>query len=123
MTTKDDFTEEEWQRLQRAPIVAGMAITLADPGGPIEAVKESVAAVKRVTEVAQSGAKGDLAEEVARSVTEERQNPMGDFKPKGAMAGEEIVEELRAVNELLSEKASPEDAAGFRGWLLSPAQR
>ena len=35
MTTKADFTEEEWARLGRAPLVAGMAITLADPGGPV----------------------------------------------------------------------------------------
>ena len=34
------FTEEERTRLKRAPFVAGMAISLADPGGPIEAVKE-----------------------------------------------------------------------------------
>ena len=38
MTSKA-FTEEEWMRLKRAPFVAGMAISLADPGGPIEAVK------------------------------------------------------------------------------------
>src|SRR5919204_366868 len=37
MTTEADFTEEEWARLKRAPFVAGMAISLADPGGPIEA--------------------------------------------------------------------------------------
>ena len=48
MTTKDAFTEEEWARLERAPIIAAMAISLADPGGPIEAVKESMAAIKSI---------------------------------------------------------------------------
>ena len=43
MTSKADFTDEEWARLKRAPFVAGMAISLADPGGPIEAFKESSA--------------------------------------------------------------------------------
>ena len=42
MTTKSDFTEEEWARVVRAPFVAGLAISLADPGGPIEAAKEMV---------------------------------------------------------------------------------
>ena len=37
MTTKSDFSEEEWARIVRAPFVAGLAISLADPGGPIEA--------------------------------------------------------------------------------------
>ena len=48
MTTKADFTDEEWTRLERAPLVAGMAISFADPGGPIEALKESMAAVKTI---------------------------------------------------------------------------
>ena len=33
MTAKADYTDEEWNRLRRAPFVAGMAISLADPGG------------------------------------------------------------------------------------------
>jgi hypothetical protein len=48
MTSKADFTDEEWVRLKRAPFVAGMAISLADPGGPIEAVKETAATLKTV---------------------------------------------------------------------------
>ena len=49
MTTKNDFTEEEWIRVRRAPFVAGMAISLADPGGPIELAKESTASLKSAT--------------------------------------------------------------------------
>jgi ABC-type Fe3+ transport system substrate-binding protein len=126
MTTKADFTEEEWARLQRAPFVASMAISFADPGGPIEAVKESLAAFKTVAEAAESGGRGELVETVAKSVAEkakERKSPLGDFKPRGALAGEEILEELRAVNELVTSKATPEEAEGFREWLLSAAQR
>jgi hypothetical protein len=52
VTTKADFTAEEWLRLERAPLVAGMAITLADPGGPIEAYKELGATIKTVLEAA-----------------------------------------------------------------------
>jgi hypothetical protein len=125
MTTKADFTDEEWARLERAPLVAGMAISLADPGGPIEAVKESVAAIKTVTEAAQSGG-GELVGSVAASFAEkakQRQNPLGDFKPRGATAGQEILEELRVVNDLVRHKATPEEAAAFREWLLTAAKR
>jgi hypothetical protein len=127
MTTKADFTEEEWTRLQRAPIVAGMAISLADPGGPIEAVKETVAAVRTLTEPAQSGGQGELVDAISKSVAgqekEERKNLMGDFKPRGALAGEQILEELRGVNELVTQKATPEEAEAFRQWLLTAAKR
>ena len=43
MTSKDAFTEDAWIRLRRAPMVAGMAISIADPGGPIELTKETMA--------------------------------------------------------------------------------
>ena len=46
MTSKDAFTEEEWTRLRRAPMVAGMAISIADPGGPIELTKETMASMR-----------------------------------------------------------------------------
>jgi hypothetical protein len=83
MTTKADFTDEEWARLERAPIVAGMAISLADPGGPIEAVKESVAAIRTVTEAAQSGGGGKLVDSVAASDGPRRRQT----HPRGVQAG------------------------------------
>ena len=125
MTTKADFTEEEWVRLGRAPLVAGMAISLADPGGPIEAIKESSAAIKTVLEAAQDGSHGEFVQAVAADVAEKaqhRQNPLGGFKPKGATAGEAILDELRAVNRLLVEKTTPAEADHFRELLKTAAQ-
>jgi hypothetical protein len=125
MTTKTDFSEEEWGRLGRAPIVAGMAISIADPGGPIETIKESSAAIRTVLEAAQGGGHGEFVQAVARDVAEKarrRQNPVAGFKPKGANARDEILEELRAVNALLHEKTTPEERAPFVDWLRAAAQ-
>ena len=125
MTSKADFTDEEWARLKRAPFVAGMAISLADPGGPIEALKETSATLKTVS-AAESGARGELVGARARAVVaaaRQRKSPLGGFKPsKGANAGVEILEELREVNRTVSEKGTPEDAAAVREWLLEAAQ-
>ena len=49
MTSKQDFTDEEWTRVRRAPLVAGVAISLADPGGPIEVAKETMASLRSAT--------------------------------------------------------------------------
>jgi hypothetical protein len=125
MTSKTDFTAEEWQRLGRAPFVAAMAISFADPGGPIEAVKETNAALQTVLQAAQSGEHGDFVHAVATDVTEQarhRHNPVAGFKPRGADAGREIEDEMRAVNALLVEKATPEEANQFREWLKQSAQ-
>jgi hypothetical protein len=40
MATKTDFTAEEWGRLLASPMVAGMAITAADPSGVWGLLKE-----------------------------------------------------------------------------------
>jgi hypothetical protein len=125
MTGKSDFTAEEWTRVKRAPFIAGMAISLADPGGPIELVKETAATLKTVTGAAERGGRGELVEAVAAEVSaeaKERRSPMGDFRPKGALAGQEILEELTAVNRMVSAKASPEEADAYRAWLRDAAQ-
>ena len=124
MASKADFTEEEWTRLKRAPFVAGMAISIADPGGPIEAVKETTAALKTVTRPPRPATTASSCRRSPRRVEEakERKNPLAGFKPKGATAGVEIVDELGAVNGIVTEKATPEEAEAFRGWLLDAAQ-
>jgi hypothetical protein len=124
MSTKADFTEDEWATLVRSPMVAGMAITLADPGGPIEVVKETSAVFKFVS--SSSEQRDDLVGEVARDLrelVEQRKNPLGDFKPRGTMAGKEIVDEISRANEIVSAKATPDEAEAFRAWILECAQR
>jgi hypothetical protein len=125
MTSKADFTDEEWHRLGRAPLVAGMAISFADPGGPIEALKETNAALRTVLSAAETGEHGELVQAVAKDVAEQarhRHNPLADFKPRGADARQEIEDEMRAVNALLAEKTTPEEADQFRAWLKQAAQ-
>jgi len=53
----------------------------------------------------------------------QRDNPLKDFRPKGTLAGEEILQEMRGVNEIVKQKATPEDAQAFREWLLEAAKR
>ena len=125
MTTKADFSEEEWATLVRSPMVAGAAITLADPGGPIEVLKETSAVLKFVTSTS-SEQRDDLVGELARELrglAEQRQNPLGDFKPRGALAGKEIVDEISRADQIVSAKASPEEADAFRAWIMECAQR
>ena len=123
MTSKSDFTEEEWVRVRRAPFVAGMAISLADPGGPIEMAKESMAAVKTATNPpSREQLLADVALDI-QSMTQQRQNPLSDFKvTDAAQAGQQILDELRAVKELVTAKATPEEASAFGQWLAASAQ-
>ena len=76
MTTKSDFTEDEWSRIVRAPFVAGMAISLADPGGPVEATKETLATLDSAT---NPPSREQLLAEVAleiQAMTRQRRSPL-----------------------------------------------
>ena len=123
MTTKSDFTEDEWPRIVRAPQVAGMAISLADPGGPIEAAKESMASLKSAT---NPPSREQLLAEVAlevQAMAQARKNPLSGFKPtKDQHPGEQVIAELRDVQAIVTAKATPEEAAAFGQWIVASAQ-
>ena len=119
MTTKTDFTDEEWTRVLRAPFVAGMAISLADPGGPIEMSKETMTTMKSAT---NPPSREQLLSEIAldiQSMTQQRKSPISGFKPQAA---QQILDELGAVSEIVNSKATAEEAAAFKQWLLTTAQ-
>jgi hypothetical protein len=119
MTTKSDFTDEEWTRVLRAPFVAGMAISLADPGGPIEMSKETMTTMKSAT---NPPSREQLLTEIAldiQSMTQQRQSPISGFKPQAA---QQILDELGAVSQIVNSKATAEETAAFKQWLLTTAQ-
>jgi hypothetical protein len=119
MTSKSEFTEDEWARIVRAPFVAGLAISLADPGGPIEAAKETMATLKSAT---NPPSREQLLTEVAldvQAMTQQRKHPLKGFKPK---AGSEVLDELRGAKALVAAKATPEETAAFGAWLTASAQ-
>jgi hypothetical protein len=123
MTTKSDFTEDEWSRIVRAPFVAGMAISLADPGGPVEATKETLATLKSAT---NPPSREQLLTDVAldiQAMVQEKRSPLGGYRPTAdGHWGDQVLEELRAVHALVAGKAEPDEAAAFGSWLVIVAQ-
>ena len=122
MTAKADYTDEEWAALTRAPIVAGFAITIADPGGPIEITKESLAAMRAAGAPPSDDELLVAVSQAAMAQRQSRQNPVKDLDLKSATARQQIVDDLKNVNAILTAKATPEEAASFRAWLIEAAQ-
>ena len=123
MTTKADFSEDDWARVVRAPFVAGMAITLADPGGPIEAAKESMASIRSAT---NPPSREQLLSEVALDVqaqVQQHHNPVKGFRPSGSTPpGEQVLQELSDVAAIVKQHATPEEAAAYGAWLVATAE-
>jgi hypothetical protein len=124
VTTKTDFSEDEWSRIVRAPFVAGMAISLADPGGPVEATKETLATLGRAT---NPPSREQLLAEVAldiQAMTQRKQSPLAGYRPTADDApwADQVLGELRDVQALVAAKATPEEATAFAEWLVAAAQ-
>jgi hypothetical protein len=123
MTTKADFSEEDWTRIVRAPFIAGMAITLADPGGPIEAAKESMASIRAAT---NPPTREQLLSELALDIqaqVQQRHNPVKGYRPSGSTPpGEQVLQELRDIQAIVKQHATPEEATAFGNWLVSTAE-
>jgi predicted flap endonuclease-1-like 5' DNA nuclease len=127
MAARDAFTAEEWARLVAAPMLAGIAVTAADPGGIWGAVKESVAVAGAVR--AATADADPLVAEIASAyeTAEGRDMARGALKSQArgkppAAVVEAAIAELAAVAGLVAAKA-PAAAPGFRAWLKAVAAK
>ena len=122
MAEKSDFNAEEWDLLRLSPFMASMVIAAASPNGPVGLLKEISAATKVISEAAES-AKAPLVKAVAQDLRQVLSLPK---RPEGAgasLAQDLALNTLRRTSEVLGKKASPEEAAEFKQWLSTIAQR
>jgi hypothetical protein len=127
MAARDAFTAEEWARVVAAPMLAGIAVTAAEPGGIWGAVRESVA-VAGAVRAAKADADPLVAEVAAAYETAEgREMARGALKSQArgkppAEVVEAAIAELSAVAGLVAAKA-PAAGPVFRDWLKAIAAK
>ncbi|MFO1141302.1 MAG: hypothetical protein U1E59_02750 [Amaricoccus sp.] len=127
MTIKDSFAAADWGRVVAAPMLAGIAVTAAEPSGLFGALRESMAAAGAL----RTGTSDDnpLIREViaAYDTAEGRDLARGVLKAqaagkKPAEIVEAAVDELKSVAAVVTGTA-PDQAAGFKAWLNTIAGR
>jgi hypothetical protein len=125
MSTKNDYTPEEWKSINAAPFLAGLFITMADPSFVVGITKEAMAVGKAISE---SGTASQA--EVIRSLVE-------SMKAGGVGARPELPDiprrDLNAARSAMAEhlqKASaaiaarsPAEAQAYKEWLMAAAKR
>jgi hypothetical protein len=124
VTTKADYTAEEWELLLRAPFMASMAVVAASPSGPIGVVKEMFA-VGRV--LAEGGTEGSTNELISALVSDLKagQHPASPTESGSSIeeAKDLALKACREVAALLARKAPAAEAEAFKRWLLTAAQQ
>ena len=122
MTTKADYTAEEWELLLRVPMTVGMAVVAASPSGPIGVIQEMSAMAHIMHEARQGDDTNTLISALIADVN-------AGHRPGGVMPPAQKLEDLKAhalqtsqeVGTLLARKAPAPEAAGFKRWLVTVA--
>jgi hypothetical protein len=129
MASKASFTSDEWKQLLESPMLAGMAVTAADPSGLWGLIKEGFAASGGLTQAKVDAGSNALIRAVAADfeTAEGRSAARDGLKAKfaGGKAGDlksNAIEGLRQVSALLEVNA-PDDAPAFKAWLQAIAHR
>jgi hypothetical protein len=114
MTTKSDFTPEEWKLVQEGPVTAGMLLLATESGGTF---RETFALARAFTDARRSHGESELLDEIVAS------KPQFDRHRYGSP--EELHDEgLKAIGEasaLVRSKAEAADAAAYDEFVVTAA--
>jgi hypothetical protein len=116
VTGKADFTEEEWKQVLEAPTSAGLIVIASDRGGSI---RETFSMAKAYTEARQQHGESELLDEIVAAKPEmDRTRASSPEQLK-----EHALQNLREGVELLKGKASDDEVAEYRKFILGLAER
>jgi hypothetical protein len=116
MTGKADFTEQEWTQILEGPTSAGLLVIASDRGGSI---RETFSMAKVYAEARQQHGESQLLDEIAAAKPEmdrTRAHSPDELK-------EHALQNVREAIALLKAKASEEEVAEYRKFILGLAER
>jgi hypothetical protein len=122
VSTKADYSKDEWESLLEAPMMAAMAVVAASPSGPIGVLKEMFAVGKGFMEGAEGTTNPLIAAVVADVKAGNRPTPPTERPQDLAQVKTQALRACREAAALVGRKAQDE-AEGYKQWLLSTAQR
>lgn len=98
MTTKADYTNEEWELLCAGPLLAGLGVSLLDPG-LLSGMQESAAITRATTEAKATYSDNALVQGVIAEL-----EARGEQKPPEGATPESVLEKLLKIDAILDLK-------------------
>ena len=112
MTTKSDFSAEEWRMILEAPPAAGMIVVTAQRGGTF---RETIAMAKAYVEARQQHGESELLDEIV-STKPERDHTHYRSADELRQHGLQILRDSIAV---LERKATPVEVDEYRRFIVT----
>ena len=130
MTTRNDYTDSEWELLTDLPRLAALGATAAEEGGPVASTRELWTSMMELAQSAQTQhANNMLIQEVMRDISQRSDDEpsiMGWKPDSGEPLGNAIVAQALStasrVRDVLASQATPEEAAEYTQWVLRIAR-
>ena len=128
MTTRTDYTDEEWKNIKAGPLLAGVYVSTVAKSGPIDTAKEALAISQSLADLVKRGS----ANQLIATLIDEVKPPEGEAVQtrEGIAVNVKTPEELHmATIDSLQQasaalaKATPEETAEYKQFVMSVAQR
>lgn len=116
MTSKADFTEQEWNLVLEGPPSAGMIVITAQRGGTF---RETFAMGKAYAQARQEHGASELLDEIVAAKPEVDHTRYGSFEEMKQHG----LEHLRDAVAVLERKAGPNEVEDYRRFVLMLADR
>jgi hypothetical protein len=132
MSTKADYSADEWKALLTAPFMAGLAVAAASPSGPIGVLREMFAVGKILTETKSQahpsdGPHSELLQALVTDLASADGRAQIDAAVLRGLGSEQAkthaLDACRALAPIVDRKASRDEAEGVKRWLVMIAQR
>ena len=129
MATKANFTPDEWKAILGSPMLAGMAVTLAEPSGLWGTMEEGMASGYAVLEAKRDAGANELAKALVADMETSEGRSAAQDGLKAQLTGrspaeikQQAIAALTRVGQILDAKA-PADAAAFKALLKHVAEK
>jgi glutamate synthase domain-containing protein 2 len=116
MTTKADFTPQEWELVLEGPPSAGLIVITAQRGGT---VRETISMARAYAEARAQHGQSELLDEIVAAKPEIDHTRYGS--PEELKA--HLLEHLRDAVALLERKAQPQELDDYRRFVVDLAER
>jgi hypothetical protein len=124
MTTKADYTDDEWTGLVRAPILAGAYVAASDMSF-FGMIGEMRTLHRKMTEARVSDAASSLVDaivtEIEASEGSKDKLKLPETKSSATQAAQ-LLHQLGLDLEVLDKKSTDDERRAFKGWLVDIAQ-
>jgi hypothetical protein len=123
MSTKSDYSNEEWKAIASAPVAAGLLITLSDTSGPVGIAKEAMAVGRAITDAAQ-GQTPEIVKAIATGMKDSGrpETPEIPKMSNRAQSKQALTNTIKSAVDAV-ERHSPGEVQAYKIWLTNIAQK